>query len=201
MQVYRGASMTNDDIETLNGGGTYTNSSYSSCSLAMTKAFDFAKMSPLSTAKALANGGVLKGEDTFLGSTSQGNKVMLVIDRLDKCLSLYLEGVTKISAEFEILLNRGTVMKCKNGEKMLCVVDIPGDGVSKGRKGWFGKMSIVGTAGLAIMESAPKSLKSLVESTLSESKEVIEYMDKCSMVAYALTEMSDYLDELDANSL
>ena len=155
VRVYRGQSIDKNSIDGLREGKTYELTAYSSCSFSPQVAQGFTKsLDANNYAQAVAairNDEMIK---EYIGS-STGNKILFDISRLDRCLSLYLEGITSITNEYELLLNRGVILKAKNSASIIKIFNNKDDET----KGMFFAKTEVFSDGNEIFESMPKSFK------------------------------------------
>jgi hypothetical protein len=135
LKVYRGASMTAEEIQILDDGGYYEMTSYSSTSLRPEVAHNFAKVGSYSFVK-----GATGDQDDISVDTRQGNKVFMEISDLDKCLCLYINEVSEYKNEREMLINRGTIVQAK--DKLIKVMNIKQAGDIKGGV-WVGRFRVV----------------------------------------------------------
>lgn len=129
LKVYRGASISAKDIESLNKMESAPLTGYASVSLSIATALQFGGLSGTDIT-SLIRGQLMAFDDEKpddLGEvyfdSKQGNKILYSISRLDRCLSLMLKEVSNYSHEEEILLNRGTEIKVSQGQKVYKVAN------------------------------------------------------------------------------
>lgn len=179
MVVYRGQSMTDDEIITVNKKQRYKLVSYSSCSLRVQTAYSFSGMSSHKVGLASLTG---YAADSYLQSKA-GNKIMMAINKLSNCLSLYIATVSTFPKERELLLNRDTDLVLRDKELTLVYEPVSSQNV----KGYYGNFSVVPTLNEAVL---PKSFSSL----LNEAKAIENDMNKINMMKFVV---DLHLSELD----
>lgn len=192
-KVYRGASASMADIEALNKYDSIPLNGYSSVSTKPQIAEDFTQIQDqrdvIAGQVAAANGDNDQLSQQHFGS-KQGNKILYSIDRLDRCLSLLARDASKFANEEEIILNRGTEVVLKGGDKLSQKVyrvckrmksDWYLDGYSEDQGIWFARTEI-----------APNSLK---ESTL-RGYLLREAVQQASDAMDNLAILSFYIDDI-----
>jgi len=192
MPVYRGASISNEDIEQLQQGGKHLMHSYSSASLQTSTAMSFYRANTSDSTVALAQGNAGKVVDYEYAESNQGNKIFFTIKRLDRCLSLYIAEISQHSAEMELLINRGTELVCKHGTKPLHIHTS-----TKGVRCWATQAEVAKPDGLT--ESV--SFRYLLEQQSPKLKEMFDDLDKLALIQYKLDLVVDDLETEEANSL
>jgi hypothetical protein len=188
-RVYRGASITTAEIEELNKGNAYEMTGYTSTSLGTTTAYTFTKMGEAKNPDYAVAG--VNGEpvSSYVPST-QGNKILFDINRLDRCLGLYVAGISNYSTEYEYILNRGTFVKNRGNHKVIQVAKDP----SEPEKGyWFAKVSVSG-AGDEIFENSPKRFKDIYRMVVESTSGVSQTLDNMAVTAFYLNGWIDHLE-------
>lgn len=183
--VYRGASISTEQIEEMNKMKSIPLTGYASVSLRPSTALSFmsggvgfTELAKASTLKDISDPSQL---DQSYFSSSQGNKVFYSINRLDRCLSLALKKISNHPNEEEILLNRGVEVRPRQGKMIQRVMKREnGSGSDNGQGIW-----------LARVEIAPKAIS---ESSLTKFL-LREAIDKFTEAQDALALTSIFLDD------
>ena len=128
LNVYRGASISEDQIKTLKKFSIIPLTGYASVSLRAHIANSFAGVGGY--ASDMVKGALITFDDeenrnlpqAEIGS-KQGNKIIYSINRLDRCLAIAVKNISQHSHEEEIILNRGTHIKLRPGAKIQKVMN------------------------------------------------------------------------------
>lgn len=183
--VYRGASISTYLIEEMNKMKSVPLTGYASVSLRpyialsfMGGGVSFTEVVKAATLKDISDPSQL---DQTYYSSSQGNKILYSINRLDRCLSLALKKISNHPNEEEILLNRGTEVRPRQGKLVQRVMKRETNSGSDDGEGIW----------LARVEVAPKAIS---ESSLS-SFLLREAVDKFTEAQDALALTSVFLDD------
>jgi hypothetical protein len=154
--VYRGASISIDQIEDMNNMKSVPLTGYASVSLRpataisfMSGGVSFVELGKATTLKDVSDPNQL---DQAYYSSSQGNKILYSINRLDRCLSLALKKISNHPNEEEILLNRGVTVRPRPGKAIQRVMKREtGSSADNGEGIWLARVEI---APKAISESS-----------------------------------------------
>lgn len=187
--VYRGASISNEELEALQQGKAYEMASYSSASLNPRVGRNFAKYEAVPALDTMVNGELgAELSNTGINESRQGNKIFMAISGLDQTLSIYIARVSNFEDELELLINRGTFVK-KNGE----LVHIHTSKSNKTRA-WYGRFRVVHTTN----EGRLVDVLSLLEQVNPEIGEIVDTMDKVGLLQYFIQLQLDDLAEEQA---
>lgn len=195
LTVYRGASISGDDIKALQADKSIGLSGYASVSLKPSVAESFSNISGTDLSRGGASLFIQQTQPTNSDplpqtsmSSRQGNKILYNINRLDRCLSLMLKDVSGHSTEEEILLNRGTKI---NQTMLVKVLDRDeGDQQVTDNDGiWFCKAKISHKS----LSEGIKGFRSylLKEDTASE----LSTLDEVSILDFVLADIEERLGE------
>jgi hypothetical protein len=196
LPVYRGASISDADVAALDKGGVHVMDSYSSASLKTYTAEDFFRAHPevgvLSITQTKDNTPVTI--DYSIGS-KQGNKIFFTIRGLDRCISLYIAQVSQFSHEKELLINRGTSVKCEvspttGGLTKPVLVHKSKNGV----KCWAARVTVANS-----LTESTVSFRSLLEQRSPDMKELLDMNDKYGLIMYKLQLILDDAEEEELN--
>lgn len=191
LRVYRGSSIDNTEVDKLNSGGTHEMAGFTSTSLRPATAYAFTKMSSeLGTVSdyttAYASGELIKANvPTSRKGTS---KVLLDINRLDRCLNLYVEKVSGFSSECELIINRGVLVKNREGTMLKPVAKDPSD---PEKMLYYAKVSVV-SDGVQIFESTQKSYRAFLSEAIAKSSEI---MDNVAVTQFYMSVVIDSIEE------
>lgn len=193
-RVYRGASIYEDDIKLLNEGKTYEMTGYTSTSFTPSTAYAFLSIGGIGGSvgvDAIAASAV--GKESKVSFTSKaGNKILFDIDRLDRCLSLYVDSISKNSGERELILNRGVIVKNRKGSQTIAVANDP---TAPNNKFYFSKVSVVGD-GSDIFENAPIEYKGFLMSLNEAMNNAKQALDNIAVTTFYLQLVNDAADTL-----
>lgn len=159
LTVYRGASISAEQIKALQKLDIIPLTGYASVSLRARIGVSFASVGGYTS--DIIRGALVSFEDESdrenLGTaeihSKQGNKILYSINRLDRCLSLAIRKVSQHEDEDEILLNRGTNIKLRKGAKIQKVLNRYnpyGENITEDDGVWIAKVEI---APMAVSES------------------------------------------------
>lgn len=183
--VYRGASISTDLIEEMNEMKSVPLTGYASVSLRPSTAMSFmsggvgfTELAKAATLKDVSDPNQL---DQAYYNSSQGNKILYSINRLDRCLSLVLKKISNHPNEEEILLNRGVNVRPRQGKLIQRVMKRETGSSSDNGEGIW----------LARVEIAPKAIS---ESSLA-SFLLREAIDKFTEAQDALALTAVFLDD------
>ena len=122
-------------------------------------------------------------------SSSQGNKILLDIDRLDRVLCLYIKEVSNYSdSELEVLINRGTLVKIRGQNKAVKIanrMNKPENGV------YYAKVSCVGDGNQLFEGVRFKHLKQMLNESYREAQQTL---DNINIVSFYLESVKEDLD-------
>lgn len=186
LPVYRGASISTEQIEEMNKMKSVPLTGYASVSLRphialsfMGGGVSFTEVVGAATLKDVSDPSQL---DKAYYSSNQGNKILYSITRLDRCLSLALKKISNHPNEEEILLNRGTEVRPRQGKLVQRVMkrEMGSGDADNGQGIW-----------LARVEIAPKAIS---ESSLAQFL-LREAVDKFTEAQDVLALTSVFLDD------
>jgi hypothetical protein len=163
LNVYRGASISEDQINMLKKFSIIPLTGYASVSLRAHIANSFASVGGYSS--EMVKGALITFDDdenrkdlpSAEVQSKQGNKIIYSINRLDRCLAIAVKNISQHSHEEEIILNRGTHIKLRPGAKLQKVMNRYnpyGENVGKDDGLWIAKVEI---APNAVSESSLRS--------------------------------------------
>lgn len=192
LPVYRGASISNKDIENLQDGKTHYMESYSSASLQTSTAYSFAKFD---VGRGFTNyaQGVIDDKGHYAIDSAQGNKIFMTITGLDKILSLYIAKISQHSGEMELLMNRGTHVRCKAGQKPVLLLE-----TTNGVKCWAANVQVTGGLNESI---GSRAFASLYEEVGPAIRSALDLQAKLGLVMFYIDALLDDADEKEAETL
>jgi hypothetical protein len=185
LKVYRGGSISRQEIDELNAGGVYEMSAYSSTSVKSAIAHNFAKIQPHEFGTYLSKDGETLPNLGNDGS-NQGNKIFMEIDRLDRCLGIFISMASQHKAELELILNRGTMIKCRKDHK---VVQIGKTSHDETLGKWYGKFSVVDKESL--LESLPIEYKKFLQRINEVTEPLDDIMFKLGLTEFVLRDIAE----------
>ncbi len=187
--VYRGASISTDLIEEMNEMKFVPLTGYASVSLRPSTAMSFMSggvgFTEIGKAVTLKDISDPKQLDQAYYSSSQGNKILYSINRLDRCLSLVLKKISNHPNEEEILLNRGVNVRPRQGKLIQRVMKRETGSSSDNGEGIW----------LARVEIAPKAISesSLASFLLREAiDKFTEAQDALALTAVFLEDYAEF---------
>lgn len=190
LNVYRGASISLEEIDTLNQSKRIPLSGYASVSLRPDIAYSFGNFGGGKGSKllrgALLNIGLSEDDtenlpDMYVES-KRGNKILYSINRLDRCLSLAVDRMSSNSGEDELLLNRGTEINNRPNSRVMKVVNSSQD---KDVGIWIAKVEI---SPIAISESSMRNF--LLREALNKASEA---QDALAILTFCLEDIGEAL--------